>query len=105
MKKYLVSVLIVIAAFAMAMPALAVPVGRTITFNTPIGNVVFSGTLHAGKGIKCMECHATIFKMEQGADHMTMQDINEGKFCGECHNGTRAFKTSDPANCGKCHKK
>jgi c(7)-type cytochrome triheme protein len=43
--------------------------------------------------------------MKKGADKMTMADMNAGKFCGECHNGTKAFKTDDPANCAKCHKK
>jgi c(7)-type cytochrome triheme protein len=34
-----------------------------------------------------------------------MAEMNEGKYCGVCHNGQEAFKSSDPANCGKCHKK
>jgi c(7)-type cytochrome triheme protein len=34
-----------------------------------------------------------------------MKDINEGKFCGTCHNGTKAFSSKDPANCAKCHQK
>jgi c(7)-type cytochrome triheme protein len=42
--------------------------------------------------------------MKKGAK-ITMADMNAGKNCGTCHNGGKAFKSSDPANCGKCHKK
>jgi c(7)-type cytochrome triheme protein len=45
-----------------------------------------------------------MFQMKKGAQ-IKMADLNAGKLCGECHNGTKAFKTSDAANCGKCHKK
>jgi c(7)-type cytochrome triheme protein len=34
-----------------------------------------------------------------------MADINGGKYCGVCHNGQSAFKSSEQANCEKCHKK
>jgi c(7)-type cytochrome triheme protein len=34
-----------------------------------------------------------------------MAEMNAGKNCGACHNGEKAFKSSDAANCGKCHKK
>jgi len=34
---------------------------------------------------------------------MTMKDMEAGKFCGGCHNGTKAFAIKD--NCAKCHKK
>jgi c(7)-type cytochrome triheme protein len=43
--------------------------------------------------------------MKKGADAITMKDINEGKFCGHCHNGTKAFSTKEAANCSKCHQK
>jgi c(7)-type cytochrome triheme protein len=39
------------------------------------------------------------------AAKITMADMNAGKFCGECHNGTKAFASKDAATCGKCHKK
>jgi c(7)-type cytochrome triheme protein len=31
--------------------------------------------------------------------------MNEGKNCGACHNGQKAFKSNEQANCEKCHKK
>jgi c(7)-type cytochrome triheme protein len=94
-------VLLVSAAFAGT--ALAVPAGKTLEFPSPMGTVIFSGTVHADKGFKCGDCHTKIFPMKQTT--LTMAEINAGKECGTCHNGEKAFKASDPANCTKCHKK
>ncbi len=88
-----------------AASAMAVPTGKTVEWPTSAGKVLFDGKVHADKGLKCSDCHVKIFKMKKGSTEMTMADINKGKFCGECHNGEKAFKTSDPANCGRCHKK
>ena len=85
--------------------AQAVPAGKTAEWDTPNGKVVFEGKIHADKGLKCLDCHSKIFKMKKGSTEMKMADINGGKFCGECHNGAKAFTTSEPANCGRCHKK
>ncbi|MFN3481063.1 MAG: cytochrome c3 family protein [Thermodesulfovibrionales bacterium] len=86
--------------------AMAVPPGKTVEFaGGDAGKVVFDGKIHADKGLKCNDCHTKIFQMKKGTAKMKMADINAGKFCGECHNGTKAFKSSDAANCAKCHKK
>ncbi len=86
--------------------AMAVPPGKTVEFaGGTAGKVVFDGKVHADKGLKCNDCHTKIFPMKKGATKITMADINAGKFCGECHNGTKAFSAKDAANCGKCHKK
>lgn len=83
----------------------AAPPGKIIEYpGGPVGKVVFDGKVHADKGLKCPDCHTKIWPMKKGAA-MKMADLNEGKFCGTCHNGEKAFKTSDPANCVKCHKK
>lgn len=107
MKRLLVSVLALAILLAVAVSAFAVPAGRKIEFEAKggPGKVIFDGQMHAGKGLKCSECHPSIFKMKQGADAITMTAINEGKFCGACHNGSKAFSATDPTNCGKCHKK
>ncbi len=106
MKKFLVLALIVVVTFALAMTAFAVPAGKTVEFEGKgAGKVVFDGKAHADKGLKCADCHPAVFKMKKGADTITMKDINDGKFCGTCHNGTKAFSAKDAANCGKCHKK
>ncbi len=85
--------------------AFAVAPGKTLEFaGGSAGKVILDGKVHADKGLKCTDCHTKIFPMKAGTK-MTMADINAGKYCGTCHNGTKAFKSSDPANCAKCHKK
>jgi c(7)-type cytochrome triheme protein len=98
----------ILVALLMSLPvanALAVQSGKTLDWDSPKGKVTFEGKAHADKGLKCNDCHTKIFKMKKGSATMKMADLNEGKFCGECHNGTKAFKTNDAANCAKCHKK
>ena len=97
-------VVVLIAAF-FAGNAGAVSPGKTAEWDAPMGKVTFDGKVHADKGLKCLDCHSKIFKMKKGSTEMKMVDINAGKFCGECHNGTKAFAAKEPANCGKCHKK
>lgn len=92
----------VIVVFAAAQ-AMAVSGGKTLQWDSPMGKVTFKGDDHAGKGMKCNECHAKIFKMKKGSAQMKMADINQGKYCGECHNGKKAFAPA--GNCAKCHKK
>ena len=101
MKKVAIAAaLILVMAAAQAM---AVPAGKSVEWKTSMGKVTFKGDDHAGKGIKCSECHSKIFKMKQGSTTMKMADINAGKYCGVCHDGKRAFKPA--GNCAKCHKK
>jgi len=84
---------------------LAVPPGKTIDYAGGIaGKVIFDGKTHGDKGLKCTDCHPKIFLMKKDTK-ITMAKINEGKYCGVCHNGQKAFKSSEQANCEKCHKK
>jgi c(7)-type cytochrome triheme protein len=99
MKKVAIAAaLILVMAAAQAM---AVPAGKSLEWQTAMGKVTFKGDDHAGKGLKCSECHTKIFPYKKG--EMKMADINAGKYCGVCHNGKRAFKPA--GNCAKCHKK
>jgi c(7)-type cytochrome triheme protein len=85
--------------------AMAVPPGKTVDYaGGANGKVVFDGKIHADKGLKCNDCHTKIFQMKKGSK-ITMDEMNAGKNCGTCHNGEKAFKSSDAANCAKCHKK
>ncbi len=105
--RLLVLLLTVVVSLALVGAALAVPPGKTFEFaDGKQGKVVFDGKIHADKGNKCPDCHTKIWKMKK-ADNpkMTMAEMNDGKFCGTCHNGTKAFATKDEKNCGKCHKK
>src|ERR1039457_5486670 len=83
----------------------AIQPGKTVSWDTPMGKVVFDGKNHADAGVKCLDCHSKIFKMKKGSTKMVMADITAGKFCGKCHNGTKAFSAKDSSNCGECHKK
>ena len=85
--------------------AFAVSSGKTVEYSGgSAGKVVFDGKAHAEKGSKCGDCHTKIYPMKKG-EGIKMADMNTGKGCGACHNGEKVFKTSDPANCNKCHKK
>ena len=98
-------ILALLTTVAFAASALAVAPGKTVEFaDGSNGKVVFDGKVHTEKGLKCTDCHTKIFQMKKGPA-LKMADLNAGKGCGACHNGTKAFKTSDPANCNKCHKK
>lgn len=104
--RILIAVLAILIAVVFVGSAMAVPPGKTVEYKGgALGKVTFDGKIHADKGLKCNDCHTKIFQMKKGTAKMKMADINAGKFCGECHNGTKAFKASDAANCAKCHKK
>jgi c(7)-type cytochrome triheme protein len=88
--------------------ALAVPQGMKVEFaGGPMGKVTFDGKVHADKGLKCDDCHKSpkLFAQKKGSDKLTMAAMNEGKFCGACHDGKKAFSVKAPADCVKCHKK
>ena len=98
------AIMALLSAGMLASSAQAIQPGKTVTWDTPMGKVVFDGGNHADAGVKCLDCHSKIFKMKKGSTVMTMADITAGKFCGKCHNGTRAFSAKDKDNCGECHK-
>ncbi len=102
--KISVLILTLIVALAFVGSAFAVGPGKTVEWPGTMGKVTFDGKVHADKGLKCGDCHTKIFPMKKGTK-LTMADLNSGKYCGECHNGTKAFATKDAANCSKCHKK
>ncbi|HJV34245.1 cytochrome c3 family protein [Geomonas sp.] len=101
MKRF-VGKVIALAVLVTATQAIAVPAGKSVDWQTPMGKVVFKGDDHAGKGLKCSECHPKVFAMKREAK-FKMADIYAGKYCGTCHNGKRAFAAK--GNCTKCHKK
>lgn len=103
-KRILALALVIVVMSAAA--ALAVTASKTLTFDrSPMGIVTFSGKVHADAGFKCDDCHnADMFpKQEFRATPIKMVNIYQGKLCGACHNGTKAFKPQ--GNCAKCHKK
>jgi c(7)-type cytochrome triheme protein len=104
--RILTAVLAILIAVVFVSIAIATPPGKTVEYpGGGAGKVIFDGKTHADKGLKCNDCHTKIFQMKKGVVKITMADMNAGKNCGACHNGTKAFKSSDAANCAKCHKK
>lgn len=71
--------------------------------NSP-GAVTFEHAKHLAKGAKCADCHPKLFKMQKGADKLSMDSMGEGKACGACHNDKRAFGVMDGDRCATCHK-
>jgi c(7)-type cytochrome triheme protein len=51
---------------------------------------------------RCDACHTRLFKMELGATEISMDLMGEGKSCGVCHDGERAFPIS-MNSCNRCH--
>lgn len=107
--KYRLLIIILAAAFlsvSLLSAALAVGPGKMMEWspeNCP-GKVSLDGKVHADKGIKCTDCHTKIWPMKKGAAAMKMADMDAGKYCGICHNGGKAFSTSDQNSCTRCHQ-
>lgn len=99
-----VSLLAGLVLFAVLGTVSAVPPGMELKWEHPMGTVIFSGQTHAEKGNQCMDCHTETFQQKHGSVKMTMAGMNEGKWCGKCHNGEKAFGTQDPTQCMTCHK-
>lgn len=73
---------------------------KIITFDRTALPSKFNHEAHA-KMFGCKDCHPNIFLMSAGAARITMQDIYNGAYCGACHDGKKAFASSE---CAKCHK-
>ena len=74
----------------------------------PLGAAPFSHKFHVTeKKLACPECHTKIFQMKKMAatSQIKMKALNEGEFCGKCHDGTKAFATKDAKSCNRCHRK
>ena len=58
--------------------------------------------VHKSHGsVSCDVCHPKLFTMKKGATKMVMNDMYQGKGCGTCHDGNKAFRAME---CAKCHK-
>ncbi len=85
--------------------AYSVSKDRQLEFSSSaFGNVIFNGSLHAGVGKACDDCHnLDAFPMQKkGVANISMQGMMEGNRCGICHNGKVAFGVDD--NCARCHR-
>jgi c(7)-type cytochrome triheme protein len=69
---------------------------------------MFSHKAHVmGVGLDCDSCHPDIFAKERGvaaaAGDYTMESLEQGKYCGSCHDGDTAFGVTGPESCVTCH--
>lgn len=70
------------------------------TSGKPARMVVFSHAAHT-KWLTCANCHPAIFKREAGSAKITMAAIDDGKYCGVCHD---KVAIAQPYGCKGCHK-
>jgi c(7)-type cytochrome triheme protein len=72
---------------------------------------VFSHKKHTEREqLRCIECHPNVFIMKVGKNvykkgQLTMSEMKKGKYCGNCHNGKKAFSVTDISSCKRCHPK
>ena len=66
------------------------------------GNVIFPHTAHIKLFDGCSDCHPDLFKAQRGANKATMEDMENGKSCGACHDGSSAFNVAE--DCESCHQ-
>ena len=70
-----------------------------------IPSVVFKHWFHRSK-YSCRLCHVDIgFGMETNSSEITCADVENGIYCGSCHNGTEAFSRIEETSDGKAVKK
>lgn len=75
--------------------------GDILFKNEDAGNVTFPHSVHI-EMYGCGECHPDLFKAKRGADKMTMEEMENGQYCGACHDGDTAFNVADA--CDSCHQ-
>ena len=77
-------------------------VARKTPGTEDIPPATFSHSLHRIQ-FKCHVCHDAITVMKAGANPITMEAIQQGKYCGTCHNGKTAFQATFDT-CARCHR-
>lgn len=83
----------------------------TLSDATGKSTAVFSHKKHTTREkLRCIECHPKVFIMKVDdkvvkGGQLTMEEMKKGKYCGCCHNGTKAFSVSDVKSCRRCHPK
>lgn len=66
------------------------------------GNVTFNHKTHMDMSLTCTDCHDSVYKPGKGNVKVSMAKMEEGKSCGACHDGKKAFTVK--ASCATCHK-
>ena len=78
-------------------------VDQVVMKSPATGEVIFSHYAHLeALGKNCPTCHNTIFNIVKDKNPaVTMAEMGQGKSCGACHNGTKAFNIKE--SCATCH--
>jgi c(7)-type cytochrome triheme protein len=96
-----------VAAAAPATFELTLPADYTFKNSDSPGDVVFSHGSHIdSKAPNCAGCHSAQFSLQKAGTplkgKMVHTEMDKGALCGSCHDGKKAFATTD--NCDTCHK-
>lgn len=99
----------VLLAVALAVAALAVDelkLPADVTYRSAEsspGPVVFSHATHAAfLDNRCLACHPEPFAILRPAGRITHEEMDAGRKCGICHNGTDASDVEE--DCDSCHQ-
>jgi len=101
-----------VALIMLASAAIGGPVVGDIKFerkakgSDDVAPAMFPHWVHRVR-FKCYVCHndSIGFKMKAGATpDVTMDAIEDGKYCGACHKGKPAF-AANFETCNRCHRK
>ncbi|NTW59083.1 MAG: hypothetical protein HGA43_07945 [Nitrospirae bacterium] len=107
MKATIMASVFLAGAMALApLTALAKVGGGDVEFSPKgSGRVLFKHESHVNnKGFKCSDCHYKTFQMGGTSYKIEMSALTKGAFCGNCHDGTKAFDVKDANSCKRCHK-
>ena len=80
------------------------------------GDVIFERHEAGGSGVpvavfphwvhriryRCNVCHTAIFELKRGADPVSMEAMEKGRYCAVCHNGKIVWGISFET-CHRCH--
>jgi c(7)-type cytochrome triheme protein len=87
-------------------PAPAVRLPADVTYSGTDGSpgpVVFRHGTHVPLGDnKCTGCHPKPFSILGSRSKITHAEMDAGKSCGSCHDGTKASGVQD--DCAHCHE-
>jgi c(7)-type cytochrome triheme protein len=83
--------------------ARAVVGGGDVSFEPKgAGKAVFSHDAHVVTAkLRCQDCHARLYLDTKRSPHATMKQMQQGRSCGACHDGKRAFGVDA---CDRCHR-
>lgn len=70
--------------------------------NEDAGETQFSHSAHLDMDFSCDSCHPDLFKAKFLGQKMTMDEMNNGEYCGACHDGSTAFSVEE--DCESCHQ-